>query len=72
MIAAYGRIQGSIRRLELAVAGNAALKFFGHFLHGAPLERVRATGQEEGADGEKKESEGLQARRILKKVTSDK
>ena len=72
MIAADGRVQGSIRRLELAIAGNAALEFFGHFLHGPFLERISATGQEEGACGKKKESEGLKARRILKKMTSDK
>lgn len=72
MVAADGRIQGPIRRLELAVAGDAALEFFRHFLHGSLLEWVGATGQEEGAGGKKKESEGLQARTILKEVISGK
>ena len=63
----------AIHRAESAVTSEAALEFFRHFLHGALFERIGATADEKGgAEDEESGSEGLQARRILKKVTSDK
>ena len=63
----------AIPRAERAVAGEAALEFFRHFLHRAFFERIGAAAKEkDGADDKESGSEGLQARRILKKVTSDK
>ena len=57
----------TIDRSQRALPGDAPLEFLGHFLHRALLERISAAGEEKRACGEKKESEGLQARRILKK-----
>ena len=63
----------AIPRAKSAVAGEAALEFFRHFLHRAFFERIGATGEEKGGDQENESSsEGLQARRILKEVISDK
>ena len=63
----------AIHRAESPVAGEAALEFFRHFLHRAFFERIGAAAEEkDGAYNEESGSEGLQARRILKKVTSDK
>ncbi len=74
MISADRRIQGTIRRLETAVAGNAALEFFARFLHHRLFERISAAREkEQGRRGsEESDREGLQAQRILKKVISDK
>ena len=67
------RIVGVIHRSEGTVAGDATLEFFRHFLHRALFERIGATAEEKGGAREKESGdEGLQARRILKKVTSDK
>ena len=67
------RIVRAIDGSESAVAGDAALEFCRHFLHHGFFERIGATAAEKGDAHEKEnDSEGLQARRILKKVTSDK
>ena len=58
---------------ESAVAGDAALEFCRHFLHGGLFERIGAAAeQESGARQKENNSAGLQARRILGKVSSDK
>ena len=63
----------AIPRAEGAVASEAALEFFRHFLHRALFEGIGAAAEVKGgAQGEESGSEGLQARRILKKLTSDK
>ena len=68
-----GRIVGAIHRSQCPVAGDAALEFCRHFLHRSFFERIGATAEEkDGAREKERDSEGLQARRILKKVTSDK
>ena len=54
------------------VAGNAALEFFRHLLNHRLLERIGATGEEERARDAESDRKGLQARRILKEVISDK
>ena len=62
----------TIHRAQSPVAGNAALEFFLGFLNDRLFERISATGDENRARDEESDREGLQARRILKKVTSDK
>jgi hypothetical protein len=62
----------AIDRAQIALAGEAFLKFFRHLLDGALLEWIGAAPEKEGGRGEESDSEGLQARRILKKVMSDK
>jgi hypothetical protein len=54
------------------LAGEALLEFLGHLLNGALLEWIRAAPEKKRCGGEESDSEGLQARRILKKVMSDK
>jgi hypothetical protein len=66
------RIVRTIDRAQLALTGEALLELFGHFLNGALLEWVGAAPKKKRRGGEESDSEGLQARRILKKVTSDK
>jgi len=66
-------IVGAIYRSESSVAGDTALEFLRHLLHRGLFERIGATAEQKGDAREKESgSEGLQARRILKKVTSDK
>jgi len=68
-----GWIVGTIHRPESPVAGDAALEFLRHFIHRGFFERIGATAKEKsGARENESGSEGLQARRILKKVISDK
>ena len=68
-----GRIVGTIHRSQGPVAGDAALEFLRHFLHRGFFERIGAPAEQKGGAHEKESSsEGLQARRILKKVISDK
>ena len=62
----------AIHRAKRAVAGNAALEFFPGFLHYGLFERIGATAENNRARDEESDREGLQARRIPKKVTSDK
>jgi hypothetical protein len=62
----------TIDRAQLALAGEALLEFFGHILNGALFEWVSAAPEKKRRGGEESDGEGLQARRILKKVTSDK
>jgi len=67
------RIVGAIHRSESSVAGDTALEFLWHFLHRALFERIGATAEQKGGAREKESgSKGLQARRILGKVISDK
>ena len=62
----------AIHRPQGPIAGNAALEFFRDFLNDRFFERISATGDENRARAQESDREGLQARRILKKVTSDK
>jgi len=62
----------TIDRAQRALAGEAALEFFRHLLDGGLLEWVGAAPEKERGRGEESDSEGLQARRILKEVISDK
>ena len=66
------RIVRAIHRPELTSAGDAALEFFRRLVPNWLLERIGATADEEGAGDAESDREGLQARTILKKVTSDK
>jgi len=61
-----------IDRAQGAFAPDAALEFFSHLARKRFFDRVGATSQKEGAREGKNDGEGLQAQRILKKVTSDK
>ena len=65
-------IIGAIDRTERAMAGDAALEFLRHFLDDRFFERIGATGDENRGYDEESDREGLQGRRILKKVISDK
>jgi len=68
-----GRIVGTIHRSERAVAGNAALVFFLRLLHHGFFERIGTTAENKDGAGQKgNDNAGLQARRILGKVISDK
>ena len=62
----------SVDRTEGAFAPDSTLKFFSRFLMERFFDRIGASTQKEGANGGKSDGEGLQARRILKKVTCDK
>ena len=62
----------AIDRSQGALASEAALEFFRHLVDGALLEWVGAAPEKEGDRGEESDSEGLQVRRILKEVISDK
>jgi hypothetical protein len=61
-----------VDRPKGAFAPDAALEFFAHLTGKRFFDRVGATTQKEGADDTKSDGEGLQARRKLKKVMSDK
>ena len=67
-----GRIVGTIHRPEGPVAGDAALEFFLRLLDDGFFQRIRAADEENRARDGENDGEGLQARRILKKVISDK
>jgi hypothetical protein len=62
----------TIYRAQSALAGETLLQFIRHLLNRALLEWVGAAPEKKRGCGEESDSEGLQARRILKKVTSDK
>ena len=57
MISADRRVLGAIRRLQTAVAGNAALEFFSRFLHHWLFERVSAPGEKEDGRRSSEESD---------------
>jgi hypothetical protein len=61
-----------IDRAQGAFAPDAALEFFSHLAWKRFFDRVGATSQKEGAGEGKSDGKGLQARRILNKVMSDK
>jgi hypothetical protein len=61
-----------VDRAEGAFAPDAALEFFSYLTGKRFFDRVGATSQKEGAGEGKSDGEGLQAQRILGKVTSDK
>jgi hypothetical protein len=63
------RIVRTIDWTQLALAGESLLEFFGHLLDGALLEWVGAAPEKKRGGREESDSEGLQARRILKKAT---
>ena len=66
-------IVGTIPRSQRPVSSDAALEFFRHLPHRALFERIGATAEQKGgAREEESGDEGLQARRILGKVISDK
>ena len=67
-----GRIVRTIHRPEGPVAGDAALEFFLSLLDDRFFQRISATANENHGRDEESDGEGLQAQRILKKVTSDK
>src|SRR5688500_4402435 len=62
----------TIDRSELTFAPNATLEFFRRFLRERFFQRIGATARKNRAGDAESDREGLQARRILKKVTSDK
>jgi hypothetical protein len=67
------RIVGAISRSQSSIPGEAALEFFRHLSHRAFFERIGATAEEKsGAREDESGDDGPQARRILKKVVSDK
>jgi hypothetical protein len=66
------RIVGTIHGAERSVAGNAALELFLGFLDHRLFERISAPGDENRSRNAESNREGLQARRILKEVISDK
>jgi DeoR/GlpR family transcriptional regulator of sugar metabolism len=68
----YVGIVGAIHRAERPVSRDAALEFFRHFLNDRLFQGISATRNENRARDQESDREGLQARRILKKVTSDK
>ena len=68
----HGGIVRTIHRPEGPVAGDAALEFFLGLLDDGFFQRISATAEENRGRDEESDGEGLQARRILKKVTSDK
>jgi hypothetical protein len=61
-----------IDRAQGAFAPDAALEFFSHLARKRFFDRVGATSQKKGAGEGKSDGKGLQARRILNKVMSDK
>jgi len=65
-------IVGAIHRPNGPVPGDAALEFFLGLLNDGFFQRIGATADKNRACEEESDREGLQARRILKKVTSDK
>ena len=65
-------IVGAIDRAESSVASNAALKFLPGLLRHRSFDGIGATADENRARETESDGEGLQAPRILKKVTSDK
>jgi hypothetical protein len=65
-------IVGAIDRAESSVASDAAREFFLRLVPERLFEGIGATADENGARETESDGEGLQERRILKKVTSDK
>ena len=65
-------IVGAIDRAEGSFASDAAFKFFPRLLPKRSFKRIGATAKKEGGDDKESDGECLQARIILKKVTSDK
>lgn len=69
----YGRIVRTIYWSEGPIAGDAPLEFLLGFLHDRFFQGISATADKKNrAREEESDREGLQARRILKKMTSDK
>jgi hypothetical protein len=68
----YVRIIGAIDWAESSVAGDAALKFLPRLLRHRPFDGIGATAEENRARETESDGEGLQAPRIIGKVTSDK
>ena len=62
----------AIDRSKLTSAGDAALEFFRRLIPDWFFERIGATARENRAGDTESDREGLQARTILKKMTSDK
>ena len=66
-------IVGAVPRSERPIAREAALEFFRHLSHRAFFERIGAAAEEKNGAREKESGDdGLQARRILTEVISDK
>ncbi|MEY2520886.1 MAG: hypothetical protein QOF24_2645 [Verrucomicrobiota bacterium] len=66
------RIVGAIDRAERTVAGDATREFFLGLVPEGFFDGIGATADENRARDTESDREGLQERRILKKVTSDK
>ena len=62
----------TIDRAELTTPGDAALEFFRRLFRERFLERIGATAEENDGGDAESDRVGLQARRILKEVISDK
>ena len=72
MISFDVRIVRAIDWAKLTSPGDATLEFFCRFIRNGPFERIGTTAYENGAADAESDREGLQARRILKEVISDK